>query len=28
VPLSGIRILEDSIFPAAGMNGMKVQLVD
>jgi CubicO group peptidase (beta-lactamase class C family) len=28
VPLSGIRILEDSIFPAAGMNHMKVQLVD
>lgn len=28
VPLSGIGILEDSIFPAAGMNHMKVQLVD
>jgi CubicO group peptidase (beta-lactamase class C family) len=28
VPLSGIRILEESIFPAAGLNGMKVQLVD
>lgn len=28
VPLTGIRILEESIFPAAGMNGMKVQLVD
>jgi CubicO group peptidase (beta-lactamase class C family) len=28
VPLSGIRILEESIFPAAGMSDMKVQLVD
>lgn len=28
VPLSGIRILEESIFPAAGLNGMKVKLVD
>jgi len=28
VPLTGIRILEESIFPAAGMNGMKVQLVN
>lgn len=28
VPLSGVRILEKSIFPAAGLNGMKVQVVD
>ena len=28
VPLGGIRILEESIFPAAGLNGMKVKLVD
>ena len=28
VPLTGIRMLEESIFPAAGMSDMKVQLVD
>lgn len=27
-PLSGIRMLEESIFPAAGLNDMKVQLAD
>lgn len=28
VPLSGVRILEESIFPAAGLGGMKVKLAD
>lgn len=28
VPLSGIRILEESIFPAAGLDGMKMRTVD
>jgi CubicO group peptidase (beta-lactamase class C family) len=27
-PLSGVRILEESIFPSAGFDGMKVKLVD
>ena len=28
VPLSGVRILEESIFPSAGLGGMKVKLID